>query len=55
MPFFSYFWRFFGPLEVGYSATGVFDSGWVEHFGGQGLYWVLFILVGSISGSSIIV
>jgi len=30
------------------------DSGWMEYFGGHGLYWVLFIFVGSISGSSII-
>jgi len=33
----------------------IFDSGWMEYFSGQGLYWVLSILVGSISGSSIIV
>jgi hypothetical protein len=24
--------------------TRVFDSGWIEYFGGQGLYWVLFNL-----------
>jgi len=29
-------------LEVGYMATRVFDSGWIEYFGGQSLYWVLF-------------
>ena len=34
----------FGPLGVGYKATKVFDSGWMEYFGGQGLYWVLFNL-----------
>jgi hypothetical protein len=33
-------WR----LEVGYRATKVFDYGWIEYFGGQGLYWVLFNL-----------
>jgi hypothetical protein len=45
----------FGPLGAGYRATRIFDSGWIEYFCGQGLYWVLFlILVESISGSSII-
>jgi hypothetical protein len=29
---------------VGYKVTIVFDSGWIEYFGGQGLYWVLFKL-----------
>jgi len=28
-------------LEVGYRATKVFDSGWLEYFGGQGMYWFL--------------
>nr|AQP27403.1 NADH dehydrogenase subunit 5 [Havilanditermes atripennis] len=42
MPFFSTYGISFSPLEVGYSATSVFDSGWMEFFGGQGLYWVLF-------------
>jgi len=32
----------FRPLEVGYKATKVFDSGSIEYFGGQVLYWVLF-------------
>jgi hypothetical protein len=32
----------FNPLEVGYRATKVFYSGWIEYFGGQGLYRVLF-------------
>ena len=32
---------YFGLLEVGYKATRVFDSGGMEYFGGQGLYWVL--------------
>jgi hypothetical protein len=31
----------FGLLEVGYRATRVFYSGWIEYFGGQGLNWVL--------------
>jgi len=34
----------FSPLQIGYRATKVFDSGWIEYFGGQGLYWVLFKL-----------
>jgi hypothetical protein len=32
----------FGPLEVSYRVTRVFVSGWIQYFGGQGLYWVLF-------------
>nr|YP_009350241.1 NADH dehydrogenase subunit 5 [Bulbitermes makhamensis]AQP26641.1 NADH dehydrogenase subunit 5 [Bulbitermes makhamensis] len=44
MPFFSTYGVSFSPLEVGYKATKVFDSGWMEFFGGQGLYWVLFSL-----------
>nr|URH16882.1 NADH dehydrogenase subunit 5 [Pericapritermes sp. B SH-2022a] len=44
MPFFSTYGVSFFPLNVGYSATSVFDSGWMEYFGGQGLYWVLFNL-----------
>jgi len=28
----------FGPLEIGYRATRVFVSGWIEYFGGQGIY-----------------
>nr|AIY61627.1 NADH dehydrogenase subunit 5 [Nasutitermes takasagoensis] len=44
MPFFSTYGVSFSPLEVGYGATSVFDSGWMEFFGGQGLYWVLFNL-----------
>jgi hypothetical protein len=41
-PFSSTYTVSFGPWEVGYIAIGVSDSGWVEYFGGQGLYWVLF-------------
>nr|YP_009351437.1 NADH dehydrogenase subunit 5 [Termes comis]AQP29596.1 NADH dehydrogenase subunit 5 [Termes comis] len=44
MPFFSTYGVSFRPLDVGYGATSVFDSGWMEYFGGQGLYWVLFNL-----------
>nr|QXT44304.1 NADH dehydrogenase subunit 5 [Anenteotermes polyscolus] len=44
MPFFSTYGVSFGPLGVGYSATKVFDSGWMEYFGGQGMYWILFNL-----------
>nr|YP_009350189.1 NADH dehydrogenase subunit 5 [Agnathotermes crassinasus]AQP26532.1 NADH dehydrogenase subunit 5 [Agnathotermes crassinasus] len=48
MPFFSTYGVSFGPLGFGYSATSVFDSGWMEYFGGQGMYWVLFNL-GSVN------
>nr|QXI86649.1 NADH dehydrogenase subunit 5 [Apicotermitinae gen. E sp. CMRT116] len=48
MPFFSTYGVSFFPLSVGYSATKVFDSGWMEYFGGQGMYWVLFNL-GSVN------
>nr|WMY24151.1 NADH dehydrogenase subunit 5 [Coarctotermes sp. F MLW-2023a]WMY24157.1 NADH dehydrogenase subunit 5 [Coarctotermes sp. E MLW-2023a] len=44
MPFFSTYGVSFVPLGAGYKATSVFDSGWMEFFGGQGLYWVLFNL-----------
>nr|AQP26956.1 NADH dehydrogenase subunit 5 [Nasutitermes sp. G682] len=44
MPFFSTYGVSFVPLGLGYSATSVFDSGWMEYFGGQGLYWILFNL-----------
>ena len=37
-PFFSTYGVSFSPLAVGYKATWVFDSGWTEYFGGQGLY-----------------
>nr|AQP27366.1 NADH dehydrogenase subunit 5 [Pericapritermes nitobei] len=48
MPFFSTYGVSFFPLSVGYDATSVFDSGWMEYFGGQGLYWILFNL-GSVN------
>nr|YP_009350280.1 NADH dehydrogenase subunit 5 [Patawatermes nigripunctatus]AQP26730.1 NADH dehydrogenase subunit 5 [Patawatermes nigripunctatus]AQP27442.1 NADH dehydrogenase subunit 5 [Patawatermes nigripunctatus] len=48
MPFFSTYGVSYLPLEVGYSATKVFDSGWMEYFGGQGMYWLLFNL-GSVN------
>jgi len=44
MPFFSTYGVSFSPLEIGYRATRVFYSGWMEYFGGQVLYWVLFDL-----------
>nr|URH16522.1 NADH dehydrogenase subunit 5 [Prorhinotermes simplex]WMY24268.1 NADH dehydrogenase subunit 5 [Prorhinotermes simplex] len=44
MPFFSTYGVSLGPLGVGYRSMSVFDYGWVEYFGGQGLYWVLFNL-----------
>nr|AQP28073.1 NADH dehydrogenase subunit 5 [Macrotermes sp. B TB-2017] len=42
MPFLSTYSVSFWPLEVGYSATSIFDSGWMEYFGGQGIYWIFF-------------
>ena len=41
---FFYFGVSFSPLGIGYKATRVFDSGWIEYFGGQGMYWILFSL-----------
>nr|YP_009250682.1 NADH dehydrogenase subunit 5 [Heterotermes tenuior]AMX23011.1 NADH dehydrogenase subunit 5 [Heterotermes tenuior] len=48
MPFFSTYGVSFGPLGLGYSSMSVLDSGWMEYFGGQGLYWVFFNL-GSVN------
>nr|URH16821.1 NADH dehydrogenase subunit 5 [Constrictotermes cyphergaster] len=48
MPFFSTYGVSFVPLAIGHSTTSVFDSGWMEYFGGQGLYLVLFNL-GSVN------
>jgi len=42
IPFFSTYGVSFSPLGIGYRATRVFDSGWMEYFGGQGMYWILF-------------
>jgi hypothetical protein len=42
--FYSTYGVSYSPLEFGYKAKRVFNSGWMEHFGGQGLYWVLFNL-----------
>jgi len=36
--FFSTYGVSFSPLEVGYRATRVLDSGWIEYFGGQCIY-----------------
>ena len=44
MSFFSTYGISFGPLGVGYRTTRIFDFGWMEYFGGQGLYWVIFSL-----------
>nr|YP_009711682.1 NADH dehydrogenase subunit 5 [Reticulitermes lucifugus]QGA46860.1 NADH dehydrogenase subunit 5 [Reticulitermes lucifugus] len=44
MPFFSTYGVSFSPLGFGYKSMRVLDSGWMEYFGGQGLYWVLFNL-----------
>jgi len=38
VPFFSTYGVSFCPLEVVYRTTKVFDSGWIEYFGGQGMY-----------------
>jgi hypothetical protein len=35
--FFSTYGVSFSPLETGYKATRVFDSGLKEYFGGQGM------------------
>nr|YP_009250643.1 NADH dehydrogenase subunit 5 [Heterotermes cf. occiduus 3.12.2.AUS]AMX22972.1 NADH dehydrogenase subunit 5 [Heterotermes cf. occiduus 3.12.2.AUS] len=48
MPFFSTYGVSFGPLGFGYKSMSVLDSGWMEYFGGQGLYLILFNL-GSIN------
>jgi NADH-ubiquinone oxidoreductase chain 5 len=37
MPFYSTYGLSFDPLGIGYRAVNVFDSCWVEYFGGQGL------------------
>nr|AQP27112.1 NADH dehydrogenase subunit 5 [Anoplotermes group sp. AD TB-2017] len=44
MPFFSTYGVSYMPLVFGYSAIKVFDSGWMEYFGGQGMYLLLFNL-----------
>jgi hypothetical protein len=35
MPFYSTYGLLLNPLGIGYMAVSVFDSGWVEYFGGQ--------------------
>ena len=35
IPFFSTYGLSVSPLEVGYRTTRVFDSGWMEYFGGR--------------------
>nr|YP_009351502.1 NADH dehydrogenase subunit 5 [Protermes prorepens]AQP29776.1 NADH dehydrogenase subunit 5 [Protermes prorepens] len=44
MPFLSTYSVSFWPLEVGYSSVSVYDFGWMEYFGGQGVYWLSFNL-----------
>nr|AQP30579.1 NADH dehydrogenase subunit 5 [Odontotermes sp. BDIT085] len=44
MPFLSTYGVSFWPLEVGYSTVKVFDFGWMEYFGGQGIYWASYNL-----------
>jgi NADH-ubiquinone oxidoreductase chain 5 len=44
IPFFSTYGVSYGSLEVGYKVTRIFYSGWIEYFGGQGIYWVFFNL-----------
>jgi len=34
MPFFSTYGVSFSPLGFGYRATRIFDSGWIQYFGG---------------------
>nr|QXT44525.1 NADH dehydrogenase subunit 5 [Aparatermes sp. G16-044]QXT44590.1 NADH dehydrogenase subunit 5 [Aparatermes sp. G16-173] len=48
MPFFSTYGVSYTPLGFGYEATKAFDAGWMEYFGGQGIYWILFNL-GSVN------
>jgi NADH-ubiquinone oxidoreductase chain 5 len=44
MPFFSTYGVSFSPLDIRYRETRIFDNGWIEYFGGQGIYCVLFNL-----------
>jgi hypothetical protein len=44
MLFLSTYGDSFCPLGVGYREMRIFYSGWIEYFGGQGLYRVLFNL-----------
>jgi hypothetical protein len=38
MPYISTYSLSSAPLVVGYQTLKIFDSGWREYFGGQGLY-----------------
>jgi NADH-ubiquinone oxidoreductase chain 5 len=38
IPLLSTYGVSFWPLEVGYRTVKVFDFGWIEYFGGQGIY-----------------
>ena len=44
MPFFSTYGVSYLPLNIGYNTSKVFDFGWMEYFGGQGMYLILFNL-----------
>nr|UZC33341.1 NADH dehydrogenase subunit 5 [Mastotermes darwiniensis] len=44
MPYISTYSLSSAPLVVGYQTLKIFDSGWSEYFGGQGLYWFMMSL-----------
>jgi hypothetical protein len=44
IPLFYTYGASFWPLEVGYRTVKVFDFGWIEYFGGQGIYWAFYNL-----------
>nr|YP_054490.1 NADH dehydrogenase subunit 5 [Periplaneta fuliginosa]BAD32636.1 NADH dehydrogenase subunit 5 [Periplaneta fuliginosa] len=48
MPYLSTYGTSNLPLFLGYKSYKVFDSGWSEYFGGQGMY-MLFMYMGSIN------
>nr|AVN67661.1 NADH dehydrogenase subunit 5 [Parcoblatta pensylvanica] len=48
MPYISTYGVSYYPLIVGYNSLKIFDGGWSEFFGGQGMYY-LFMKLGSIN------
>nr|URX53066.1 NADH dehydrogenase subunit 5 [Comatermes perfectus] len=46
MPYFSTYGVSMPPLLLGYNSLKGSDLGWVEHLGGQGIYWFLIYLSG---------
>nr|WHM51635.1 NADH dehydrogenase subunit 5 [Comatermes perfectus] len=46
MPYFSTYGVSMSPLLLGYNSLKGSDLGWVEHLGGQGIYWLLIYLSG---------